>query len=170
MLFTQAAEEKCWLPMTRSRTEYHFKLPRKKRIGGVLSRMPFGLIAVGFFGIFTFLFFSGDWWAVLPACISLFLARNFLYALTRFAVKEYENMCIVIDENGVGFGEHKPDWCIFADGITDLELESDGYWMLHHVNGTFLYFPADVISKDDISYLRGRGVFSSQDFLFNVPG
>jgi hypothetical protein len=144
--------------MPRSRTEYHFKLPRRKRIGGVLCRIPLGFISLGFFGISVFLLFSGVWWAFIPGVVALFLARGFLIALTRFILRKQEDMCLAVDNNGVGFGEHKPDRWIFADGITTLKAGSDGWWMLHHVNGTYLYFPVGVVSDDDIAYLQSKKI------------
>jgi hypothetical protein len=105
-----------------------------------------------------YLLFSGVWWAFIPGLIALFLARGFMIALTRFALRKYEDMCLAVDENGVGFGERTPDWWIFADGITTLKRGSDGYWMLHHVNGTYLYFPVEVVSDDDIAYLQSKKI------------
>src|SRR5262245_22303059 len=102
--------------MSRSRTEYHFKLPRRKRIGGVICRIPLGCIGLGFFGISIHLLFLGVWWAFINGILALFLARGFLFALTRFITRQHEDMCLAVDENGVGFGEHAPDWWLFADG------------------------------------------------------
>ena len=45
--------------MPRSRTEYHFKLSRQKRIGRVIRRIPLGFTGLGFFAISVFLLFSG---------------------------------------------------------------------------------------------------------------
>src|SRR5271154_5937437 len=136
--------------MSRSQTEYRFLLPRRKRVGAVWCRAPLGLIGLGFFGVFAFFLLSGVWWAFIPGLIAFFLARGFLVASIRFALREHEEMCLAIGENGMGFGERTPDWWIFADGITTVELGSDGYWMLHHINGTYLYFPDGVVSGDDI--------------------
>jgi len=144
--------------MRRSRTEYRFQLPRRKRVDGVLCRVPLGFIGLGFFGISGYLLLSGIWWALIPGLIALFLARGFLFALTKFILREHQEMCLAVDENGVGFGERTPDWWIFADGITFLELGSDGWWMIHHVNGTFLYFPDGIVRCDDITYLQSKAI------------
>jgi hypothetical protein len=144
--------------MARSRTEYHFRLPRRKRISGVLCRIPLGFVGLSFFGASMFLVLTGVWWAFVPGMVALFLARGFLVALTRFISRKQADMCLAVDENGVGYGEQTPDWWIFADGITYLKAGRDGWWVLHHVNGTFLYFPVGVVSDDDIAYLQSKKV------------
>jgi len=78
--------------MSRSRTEYHFKLPRRKRIVGVSCRIPLGFIGLGFFGISVFLLISRVWWAFIPGLTALFLARGFMVALTRFILRKHEDM------------------------------------------------------------------------------
>lgn len=142
--------------MARPRTEYHFQLPRRKRVGGVLCRLPLGLVSLGCFGVSVLLVLMGERWAWITALIGLFLAWGFLVAVTRFVLHKHEEMCLAITENGVGFGYRTPDWWLFADGITTVKRGSDGYWMLHHINGTYLYFPDGVVSHDDIAHLMSK--------------
>jgi len=141
--------------VTRERTEYHFQLPRHIRLGGVVSRLPLGLLGLAF--TVGFLWLSSNVpWALIPAVVSLLLARGFLFALHGYVFKAQVPMCIAIEENGIGFGSTEPELWVHTDGLTTIDKEADGWWLLHHVNGTYLYFPDEVVSIDDIEYLQSR--------------
>ena len=142
--------------MTQERTTYHFERPRSQRAGSVLCRLPLGLVGLSLAAVWVFVLAMGSWWAIFPLIVSLLLSYGFLYALVRYILFPHEKMCLAIEERGIGFGKTEPDLWIFSDGIDSLVKKKDGWYELHHVNGTFLTFPSDIIDHSDVDFIHQK--------------
>jgi hypothetical protein len=140
----------------RTRTEYRFSLSRRQRLLPLLR--AWGLLAV--LGLFAFITaisagLSGHWSAWLVILFLLFIMRGMLFGLAFIILRRRQPMCIAIEEQGIGFGDSQPDWWIFTDGIIGFRRTFD-IWTVYHHNGTLLHIPADVISSDDVAFLKSK--------------
>ena len=91
----------------------------------------------------------------LIALLLLFLMRGLFFGLVLIIRHRQQPVCIAIEDQGVGFGETQPDFWIFTDGIIGFRRTFD-VWTISHHNGTLLHIPADVISSDDVAFLKSK--------------
>ena len=81
--------------------------------------------------------------------------RGLFFGLVFIILRRRESICLAIEERGIGFGDSQPDWWIFTDGITGFRRTFD-IWTVYHYNGTLLHIPADILSPDDVAFLKSK--------------
>ena len=140
----------------RTRTEYRFSLSRRQRLLPLLRAWGlFAVIGVPTFIVALGLGFSGQWVGWVITVVFLFIMRGLFVGLVLIVIRRREPMCIAIEEQGIGFGDSQPDWWIFTDGIIGFRRTLD-IWTVYHHNGTLLHIPTDVISSDDVAFLKSK--------------
>jgi hypothetical protein len=63
-------------------------------------------------------------------------------------------MDVRVEENGLGVLAGGQRWWLFLDGLTGIEQLTPGVWTLQHWTGSVVHVPADVITEEQIAYLR----------------
>ena len=143
--------------MAKPRTEYRFTVSRRQRLVPPLKVWaPHGVIGLPLLGLLLHLAFTESPWAWFLVALLVLLMRGFFIALVQITLWPRQRLCVAIEERGVGFGEDEPEWWIFTDGILRFDRACADVWTLYHYNGTVLSVPADVISPEDVSFLRSQ--------------
>lgn len=85
----------------------------------------------------------------------LFLLHDGMFAgLLDVLFVPARNMDLRVEQNGLGFLARGERWWLFLDGLTSIEQLSPGVWTLQHFNGAVIHIPADVITDEQIAFLR----------------
>ncbi len=143
--------------MSKPRTEYRFTLSRRQRMVPHLKVWaPYAVIGLPLLGFLLHLAFTRSPWAWFLFALLILLMRGFFIGLVQTALWPRQRLCVAIEERGVGFGEDEPQWWIFTDGILRFDQTCADLWTLYHYNGTVLNIPTDVISTEDVSFLRSQ--------------
>ncbi len=143
--------------MSKPRTEYRFTLSRRQRLVPHLKGWaPYAVIGLPLLGFLLHLAFTRSPWAWFLFALLILLMRGFFIGLVQTALWPRQRLCVAIEERGVGFGEDEPQLWIFTDGILRFDQTCADVWTLYHYNGTVLNIPTDVISTEDVSFLRSQ--------------
>ena len=134
---------------------YNYSLPRRKRTLTNYVQAILGVPTLTLFVLSFYLGLSKPWYFLLSA-IGLFFSRQFIYVVWRYFKDENLSISLTFEARGIGYGfEHDniQRW-IFMDGVYELELEDDDWWVIRHSNGTWIYFPNGLLPEEEIASLE----------------
>jgi hypothetical protein len=142
--------------------ELRYTLTRRQRfsalgIGAVLP-VPFAVLLFAFFvwravaSAATFDWFGLIGFGILALAVYV-VFRGPCFALVNI-LRRTQAMDIRVEANGLGVMVRGDRWWLFLDGLTGIEQRTPGLWTLTHWNGSIVHIPADVISPEQLDFLR----------------
>jgi hypothetical protein len=95
------------------------------------------------------------WWWLAPLGLAwLWLFRNFFVGLADVLLRPTAPMDLIVVENGLGFLAGGERWWLFLDGVLSVGQLTAGVWTLQHFNGSVIHISADVITIEQVDYLK----------------
>ncbi|HFU76415.1 MAG TPA: hypothetical protein ENK66_09240 [Arcobacter sp.] len=145
------------------RTVYQYLLPRGKRKLTNYVQAILGIPALILFILSLYLVFMGDTFYLMLSAMGLFFSRQFIYTISTYIMHENLSLCLAVDSKAIGFGfdSDKPKYWISIEGVYVIELEDDNWWVIRHRNGTWIYFPNDLMLEEDLTFLT-NSVYDSE--------
>jgi hypothetical protein len=141
--------------MSDVKFHWHYSLTRRQRLIPLLNVWGInGLIGVV---LIVAVIHAGNttsgWWflAVVPL---VFLLRGLFVGLVDVILRSRREMDVLVEKNGLGFVAGGERWYVFLDGIISIAKYQSDVWTIQHWNGTVINIPSDIVTEEQLNYLR----------------